>query len=58
MFDINNITFGFSGILSRSVNLFIDARLTGYEFYDSLDYSIFLHVAALLLSLYHLLIGS
>jgi len=30
--------FGLSGILSRPVNTSIDARFTGYEFYESSDY--------------------
>ena len=34
--------FGFSGLLSRSCNIKIDARFSGYEFYLSLDYSIFI----------------
>lgn len=34
--------FGLSGVLSRSANVLIDARLTGYEFYHSLKYSTFL----------------
>lgn len=34
--------FGISGLLSRSANIFIDARFHGYEFYLNLDYSIFL----------------
>lgn len=34
--------FGLSGILSRSANIMIDARLTGYEFYHNLKYSLFI----------------
>lgn len=34
--------FGLSGILSRSANILIDARLTGYEFYHNLKYSLFI----------------
>ncbi len=34
--------FGLSGILTRSANVLIDARLTGYEFYSSLKYSLFI----------------
>jgi len=34
--------FGLSGLLSRSANLIIDARFTGYEFYGGMNYSIFL----------------
>ena len=34
--------FGLSGVLSRSTKIWIDARLTNYEFYQSLSYSIFL----------------
>jgi len=34
--------FGFSGLLSRSVKIWIDGRFSGYEFYSSLDYSIFI----------------
>ena len=34
--------FGLSGLLSRSVKLWIDGRFSGYEFYSSLDYSIFI----------------
>ena len=34
--------FGFSGLLSRSCNIKMDARFSGYELYLSLDYSIFI----------------
>ena len=34
--------FGLSGLLSRSANILIDARLTGYEFYQCLKYSLFI----------------
>ena len=34
--------FGFSGMLSRSAYIWLDARFTGYECYQGLDYSIFL----------------
>ena len=34
--------FGFSGMLSRSAKIWLDARFTGYECYQGLDYSIFL----------------
>jgi NADH:ubiquinone oxidoreductase subunit D len=34
--------FGLSGLLSRSCNIMMDARFSGYEFYLSLDYSIFI----------------
>ena len=34
--------FGLSGILCRSSNILIDARLTGYEFYYNLKYSLFI----------------
>jgi len=34
--------FGFSGLLSRASNILLDARLMGYEFYQCLDYSLFL----------------
>ena len=34
--------FGLSGVLSRSASLWMDARFTGYEFYQCFDYSIFL----------------
>ena len=34
--------FGFTGLLSRSCNIKMDARLSGYELYLSLDYSIFI----------------
>ena len=33
---------GLSGLLSRSCNIKIDGRFSGYEFYLSLDYSIFI----------------
>ena len=33
--------FGLSGLLSRSCNIKMDARFSGYEFYLGLDYSIF-----------------
>ena len=34
--------FGFSGMLSRSAKIWLDARFTGYECYQGLVYSIFL----------------
>jgi len=34
--------FGLSGLLSRSVKIWIDARLSGYEFYCCLNYSIYI----------------
>ena len=34
--------FGLSGLLSRSCNIRMDARFSGYEFYLSLDYAIFI----------------
>jgi NADH:ubiquinone oxidoreductase subunit D len=34
--------FGFPGLLSRASNILPDARLMGYEFYQCLDYSLFL----------------
>jgi NADH:ubiquinone oxidoreductase subunit D len=34
--------FGLSGLLSRSSNIKMDARFSGYEFYLGLDYSIFI----------------
>ena len=33
--------FGVTGLLSRSIKIIIDARFTGYEFYEELNYSIF-----------------
>ena len=35
------IYFGLTGLLSRSIKIIIDARFTGYEFYEELNYSIF-----------------
>ena len=32
--------FGLTGLLSRSINLVIDARFTGYELYEELNYPI------------------
>ena len=32
---------GLTGLLSRSIKIIIDARFTGYEFYEILNYSIF-----------------
>ena len=34
--------YGLSGLLSRSVKVWIDGRFLGYEFYSGLDYSIFI----------------
>jgi len=34
--------YGISGLLSRSAQILIDARLTGYEFYLTLSYSLYL----------------
>jgi NADH:ubiquinone oxidoreductase subunit D len=34
--------FGLSGVLSRAANIWIDARFSGYELYNSFDYSIFI----------------
>ena len=31
---------GLTGIISRSIKIIIDARFTGYEFHDELNYSI------------------
>ena len=36
-----SLFFGLSGLLARSSNVLIDARLTGYEFYQCLKYSLF-----------------
>ena len=36
--------FGLSGLLCRSVKIWIDGRFSGYEFYLSLDYCLFLGV--------------
>ena len=36
--------FGLSGLLSRSVAIFIDARFIGYEFYGCLDYYVFVSI--------------
>ena len=33
--------YGFSGLLSRSAKIWMDARFLGYEFYESNDYFIF-----------------
>jgi NADH-quinone oxidoreductase subunit D len=33
--------FGLTGLLSRSIQIIIDARFTGYEFYEELNYCIF-----------------
>ena len=33
--------FGLTGILSRAIKIIIDARYTGYEFYEELNYAIF-----------------
>ena len=32
---------GLSGIIARSARIILDARLTGYEYYNALDWSIF-----------------
>ena len=32
---------GLSGIIARSARIILDARLTGYEYYHALDWSIF-----------------
>jgi NADH:ubiquinone oxidoreductase subunit D len=37
-----SLYYGLSGLIARSANIFIDARLTGYEFYQSLLYSLFI----------------
>ena len=34
---------GLTGLLSRSIKIIIDARFTGYEFYEELNYSISYH---------------
>jgi len=34
--------YGLSGLLSRSANILIDARLSGYEFYQCFKYSLFI----------------
>jgi len=36
------LSFGLSGLLSRPVKIWIDSRFSGYEFHQSLDYSIFI----------------
>ena len=33
--------FGITGIIARSIKIIIDGRFTGYEFYDSINYSSF-----------------
>ena len=35
------IYFGLTGLLSRSIKIILDARFTGYEFYETINYSIF-----------------
>lgn len=36
------VYYGLSGLLSRSIKIWLDARFTGHEFYEEVNYSIFL----------------
>lgn len=36
------VYFGLSGLLSRPIKIWLDARFTGHEFYEEVNYSIFL----------------
>ena len=39
---MNCLFYGITGIIARSSKILIDARFIGYEYYQSIDWSVFL----------------
>jgi NADH:ubiquinone oxidoreductase subunit D len=39
-----NLYFGISGVIARAAGIMVDARMIGYEYYNALDFILFLSV--------------